>query len=290
MVYSSMGNTSDPTEPPLRISGTQIADLLGIGWGSPSKVYLKNRMRVEFPDDDDENKRSGRDLEDYCVKRFVELKGTLLTKLPDKHPSPKHEFMCGSIDRLIVGPYIDSPYEEGVEAKTSIKLREWGRQGTAEIPPTYFVQSQWYNELYELKRVWVPALVAHRFRLYEVPRDQSIIDGLLEVAERFWRVNLVGGEPPPVDASEEYAALTRKLWKRSNGELRDATVEEEILMSALVDAQIAEKCAKTTIEFLKNKLRHSIGEGDGLTSKERGKVYNRTSKAGVRSLKLYLKG
>lgn len=87
-----------------------------------------------------------------------------------------------------------------VDAKTvgQWAKREWNR----EPPLAYVAQAQHYLHLTGLDRALLAVLVGgQRLETYEIRRNQSAIDKLLEREEEFYGF-LVRDEPPPPDSSE----------------------------------------------------------------------------------------
>jgi hypothetical protein len=92
---------------------------------------------------------------------------------------------------------------EGFEAKTSGIFRgfadreEWGEPGTDQVPDYVLVQVHHQMFVSGLDVVWVPALLGGRgMVMYEVHRNESLCEIIVERCRRFWENNILADVPP----------------------------------------------------------------------------------------------
>jgi predicted phage-related endonuclease len=114
------------------------------------------------------------------------------------------------------------------------------------------------------------------FRIYPVARDDELIEGLVELAARFWTDHVLGRVPPPGDPDAREAAL-EALYPKNNGVILPRTPEAEHVYSRLrsIHAREAElKGEKTDAENAAKELLGEADEVDGLFSwkAHRGKI------------------
>ncbi len=98
-------------------------------------------------------------------------------------------------DAVIVGR------PEGMEAKyaNAAMGQAYGDEGTDAIPDHVVVQAQVQMLAARLERVWVPVAIAGfslNFKLYHVPRDDKLIDAVVEQGLAWWEQHVVARVPP----------------------------------------------------------------------------------------------
>lgn len=196
------------------IGGTDIAGILGISpWRTPLDVW---RDKVIGPEDiETPRMRWGTLLEPLIREEAGKALGVEVT-------GP--EFIKD--DWRIA--HLDGRAGDAVlECKTAGSGDDWGEPGTDDIPDHYQTQLQWYMKLANLRRAYCAVLIGGSdFRIYEVPRDDGVVERITVVAEQFWRVNVLTETPPPVISLSD----AKKLWRREfTGKVKPAAEMIELL-------------------------------------------------------------
>lgn len=90
--------------------------------------------------------------------------------------------------------------KQGGEAKTTSMPKEYGAEGTDQVPDRVIVQAQHQMYVANLDVVWVPVLMAQYDRLqrkmFKVERNEKIIEGVEEGGAGFWNDHVLPRVPP----------------------------------------------------------------------------------------------
>jgi putative phage-type endonuclease len=201
------------------IGGSDVAAILGLSkWRSALDVYYE-KLGLADAQPESDAMRWGTLHEPTIIAEFSRVTGLeVRTGLPIQ----RHEefpWMLASLDGLV------EDRQAIVEAKTSRTADGWGEVGAAEIPSHYMTQVQHYMAVTGAAMAYVVVLVAGSdFRMYEVERDDELIEKLVEVERQFWHENVLAEVPPePMNAAD-----AAKLWPRDSG----ATVEADEAIAA----------------------------------------------------------
>ena len=148
----------------------------------------------------------GKDFEAVCLLKYGRrVGGTVYHDVP-MLIHPDHKFMSSTPDALWCEgsvnfdklPWSYSLDYIPVEAKTTEVEREYGNEGTSEIPACYIIQSQQHMAVTGKKRCDVPVLMGFRLKLYVVERNQDIIEALL-LAEKEIIERVENNDPPEIN-------------------------------------------------------------------------------------------
>jgi len=181
------------------IGGSDAAAAVNLSrWKSPYRLW-QEMVGEREPDDtaDNEYAHFGTVLEDVVAREFQRRSGMKVVR--DRRELLGLDCMIGHIDRRIVGR------REGLECKTaSLRMaKEWGEEGTDEIPSEYLVQCMHYLALTSYDAWHVAVLIAGNcFRTYKVQRDEEAIKVLIE-REREFMSFVRGRRPPPPTTIED---------------------------------------------------------------------------------------
>ena len=148
-----------------------------------------------------------------------------------------------------------------VKTASAYAQREWGEEGTSEVPEAYHLQAM--HEIMcrpGIERCHLAVLIGgQKLRSYVVERDEELIEDLLTVERRFL-ANARAGIPPPVDGSEAATAYLRGLSPRDNGTRVELTEPVEALALAYLSAREQEKVVVEQKETAANRLREALGD------------------------------
>jgi predicted phage-related endonuclease len=163
----------------------------------------------------------------------VEIETTLL-----RHP--KHEFLAANIDR-----WVDSK-KYVLECKTTsfMNAKEWGEEGTDQLPETYLIQVAWYAAICDVPKVDIAVLIGGQdFRIYEYERNKEFEDKLIKIACNFWHHHVEKRIPPacsnltdtfnlfPIGNNKELTAsenITQKIYELKSLKEQESTVQKAI--------------------------------------------------------------
>src|SRR4030043_429415 len=103
---------------------------------------------------------------------------------------------------------------EGMEAKyaNAAMGQGYGDEGTDAIPDHVVIQAQCQMLSARLQRIWVPAAIAGfalSFKLYCVPRDDGVINAVVEQGLAWWERHVIARVPPDVDEPPPIELLKR---------------------------------------------------------------------------------
>ena len=158
---------------------------------------------------------------------------------------------------------VDGICEDGriLECKTARSGKDWGEEGTDEIPQYYQTQVQHYMAVLGAPVCDVAVLIGGSdFRIYTVRRDQELIDLLINDEEEFWEKHVVPGIPPAPMSISEMAAT----YPDSNGGEVEATSEitDALKEMVITEREVAEK--KAHLDELKAEVQGYMEESEKL--------------------------
>lgn len=158
----------------------------------------------------------GKELEPLIAKYYTAKTGNKVRRVNAvlQHPDPDKSFMLANLD------YAVNKSEVGVlEIKTT---GEHGAKLWKHGVPLYVtcqVQHQLAVTGKQLAHVCV-LICGHEARVYEIKRDELIINQLIQQERRFWEY-VQKDVPPPADGSESAAKALSQLYPNSQGEVID---------------------------------------------------------------------
>jgi putative phage-type endonuclease len=249
------------------ISATDVAAIIGVNpYCSAVQVWAAKRGEGP-PPTDTERSTWGERLEplirdDYAQRHgvHVERRGTLAHL--------DRPWMLASPDGLVYSGGADEP-DRGLEIKThTIRLRHlYGDPGTDEVPPYELCQCAWGMAVTGLPRWDLVVFMDNQPAEYVIDRDDELIAGLQERAERFLVDNVRGGAPPDPDGSEMYSEWLKARWAKNRPELIDIGNELETwaLIDQARDLKALLEAKGEALEKIIQTLKVRVGDAGGLT-------------------------
>jgi predicted phage-related endonuclease len=134
-------------------------------------------------------------------------------------------------------------------------------------PPAYYrAQVQWAMYVSGLPRAWIAAMHLPfgrpRFAVYEVERDEAMIEELHAAALAFWSENVIGGAVPQIDGSEATrSALTRAYPEHAPG-LHVRLDDYADLIEERADLKSDVRQLEARLGEIDNKLLAAFGEAE----------------------------
>lgn len=168
------------------IGGSDAAAVLGISpWTTPLQLYRRLAGEAAPAETDleelSEAVRWGNLLEPVVAERYAEVTGRKVRREPRRLRHKVHAMLTAHIDRRTDDP------ERILEVKTARYGRDWGAEGTDEVPPHYVAQCMHYLAVTGAKVCDLAVLIAGSdFRVYPIERDEAVVSQLIERELEFW--------------------------------------------------------------------------------------------------------
>lgn len=194
------------------LGGSDIGAICGVNkYSSPIKIFQYKTTDI-ISQVDNEATRIGRDLEDYCAKRFTESTGLKVRRSNYMYRSVEHPFMVADVDRLIVGE------DAGLECKTTniLNTSAWKN---GQIPLSYVMQC--YHYMYCTgKRTWYIACVimGKEFVYRKLEWNDEIINNLIAIESNFWNNHVLKKVMPEPDGSDSCGKAILDLFPEAEPE------------------------------------------------------------------------
>ena len=188
------------------IGGSDAGAICGVNnHRSAGDVYL-DKISDEIEKIDNEAMRQGRDLEDYCVQRFMEATGLKVKRSNFFYRSEEYPFMLANVDRVIIGE------NAGLECKTcsAYSADQW-KDGA--IPESYQIQCQHYMSVMGWAYMYIACVILGKGFVYQkLNRDDRLIEGLIAIEQNFWNEHVQKRMMPRPDGSKAYDNILNQLY------------------------------------------------------------------------------
>ncbi len=182
------------------IGGSDAGAVCGVNpYKSPFTVYMEKTADTVQETEDNERMRQGRDLEDYCARRFSEATGLKVRRTNYLYRHSRHPFMLADLDRVIVGE------NAGLECKTASAWSADKWKSIDTIPESYLLQCQHYMAVMGFDYMYIACLIlGSDFIYYKILRDETLIHSLITIEKDFWEKNVCARAIPDPDGSKAY--------------------------------------------------------------------------------------
>ncbi len=245
------------------LGGSEIAIICGVSSFDKTAldVYLSkvNPDIVELTKDDPNYEAAywGTKQEKIIAERYAEERNVIIQTQPTLIRHPKYPFIACNIDRWV------GNREYILECKTAhfYKVKQWGEQGTDNIPESYLIQVAYYAAICNVPKVDIAVLIGgQNFRIYTYNRDKNLEDKLIKIAYNFWHNHIEKRVPPKCVNTRD----TFNLFPQSNN--KQITAKDEILtkLEELKMAREEESRIQTTSEKLKVEIQEFMRDYDVL--------------------------
>jgi len=239
------------------LGGTDIASICGTSkYKSPLDVYL-SKTSDESEQEINPAMRWGSLLEDDIATAYAEDTGFNIEIEPNVLFHPEHAFLGANIDR-----WADDK-KHVLECKTAgfMKAKDWGDEGTSQIPESYLVQVAWYAAICDVDRVDIAVLIGGQdFRIYTYTRDKEFEEKLIKIAVNFWYNHVQKRIPPKCSNLSD----TFNLFPIGNHKELTASehVNEKIKELKIMKEQ--ERSLQKSIDILKVEIQEFMQDYDVL--------------------------
>jgi len=244
------------------IGGSDLGCILGLSkYKSVLDIYLDKTSDI-INETTSEAAHWGNILEDVVAQEYSIRTDQRVYEADGLIRHPKHSFLAVNIDRWVDG---DNDTRHILECKTAsfMKAKEWGEQGTDQIPPNYLYQVAYYSAICNVEKVDIAVLIGgQEFRMYKYIKDVELENKLIQVACAFWNNYVALGIAP--EASNASDVVT--LYPNSNGSTieADAALLKEV--EDLKEIKAQEKMIAAQKIALETKIKSSIGENEALVT------------------------
>lgn len=182
------------------IGGSDAGAVCGVNpYRSAFNVYYDKVSVDRTKAEDNERMRQGRDLEDYCARRFSEATGLKVHRTNYLYRHDTCDFMIADLDRVIVGE------NAGLECKTTSAWNadKWKSMDT--IPDHYLLQCQHYMAVMGYDYMYLACVILGiDFVYYRIDRNDELIANLIKIERDFWENNVLAKVLPDPDGSKAY--------------------------------------------------------------------------------------
>ena len=204
----------------LRMKGVGASDVPVITGHSTFKTayaLFKEKRGELKPTDAGIKADVGNLLEDGISKIFSHQTGTELFEVPETIYLPGYPYIFCHLDR-------ETKDKIPVEIKNTSQGDEWGDPlyGPESIPMHVHIQVQMQMACTGSKLAFVAALLfGYDLKIYEIPRDQGLIDMLITRAVLFWK-QVQAGTPPSICYNHPTTSDTlKRVYKGTSGKVID---------------------------------------------------------------------
>jgi putative phage-type endonuclease len=239
------------------IGGTDLASVVGLSpYRTALDVYL-DKTSDDIREETSPAMRWGSLLEDVVAKEYAEVTGYNLEIEPNVLYHPEYKFLGANIDR-----WADNK-KHVLECKTAgfTKTKEWGEEGTDQIPESYLVQVAFYAAICAVPKVDIAVLIGGQdFRIYTYARNRELEDKLINIACNFWYNHIEKRIPPKCINTRD----TFNLFPQGN--YHEIVAENNIIekLEELKAAKEEEVRIAGTIEKLKTDIQEFMRDYDVL--------------------------
>lgn len=200
------------------LGGSDAGAILGVSpWRSAYQVWQAKTAPQPEPADPERERffARGKRLEPVVLDMLRDETGIAVAERNVRVIDREHDFLACEIDAVAAGG-------ENIEVKTvhPMRAREWGDEGSDEIPLVYAAQVHHGLMITGRAVCIVAALIgADDLRVYRVERDDDLIAAMRAREVEFWQRYVVPCVPPPLAT----AADVELRWPRDSGTAIEAS-------------------------------------------------------------------
>ncbi len=262
------------------IGGSDAAAVMGFSpFRSAFEVWLEKTGRHKFEPTKETHPWLywGHMLEDIVAKEYSKVTGYKVRNRRNTSIHKEHKWMLGHPDRFVVG---QKKILECKIARESTANKDWGT-GADEVKQPYIIQVQHYMAITGSTSADIAVLIGNSdFRKYEIPRDDELIEMIIDQCGSFYKKHIVTDiPPPPVDGKD---ALL--MWPTDTGIYREAISEETALCTDYKELRGLKKEIDMKLKDVADKIKISIQDLSGLEIDGKKIATYKENKKGSRTL------
>jgi len=211
------------------IGGSDVAAILGVSpWRNVVDLWIDKITPRAENGQNASAKRRGSRMEPYILDMIREEHGLEIVAANNRYIDRELPFMAAEIDFEYLDP--ETGQVENGEIKTvhPFKAKEWGDNGTDQLPLHYLAQIQHGMGVRSARRCRTFALIGDDLEPYLVDRDDELIAAMRARATEFWTKFVLPKIQPPLDYEHKDIIDTlKRLYPGTDGKVIDATVMHE---------------------------------------------------------------
>jgi predicted phage-related endonuclease len=241
------------------LGSSDLPSVLGMdSWRTIGDVWLEKTGRVVVDEKGSAVQDFGTTFEGAVLDHFEKKHSVTL----ERHLFLAHGVFCSNLDGLING---SSP--EVVEAKTTGLGEEWGPIGTDEIPERVLIQV--HEQMYvvskatqkECRIAWVPVLIPafrhFEVRIYEIKRNDALMESAIAIGDQFWRNHVLTDVPP--ESFVPSLEVVKRVRREPN---KTVTVADSLVMDWF-EATVALSKAKKRADDTQAAILAAMDDAEG---------------------------
>jgi putative phage-type endonuclease len=187
------------------IGGSDAAVVLGVSpW--KTRVQLWREKRGELPETDISHKEFvywGIRLEDIIADEYERRMNLRIERTNEIVQSKLYPWMLCNLDGRVIGASVRVIAEIKTVSLFQFVNKDWGDDGTAEIPPYYYSQCQHNMVCDDAVHCDMPVLIGgNDFRVYRIPKDEEYCKMLIRQESDFMECVRTGTPPAPVSPAD----------------------------------------------------------------------------------------
>jgi putative phage-type endonuclease len=249
------------------IGGSDIGCFLGLSkYKTALDIYLdKTTDRID--ETTNEPAYWGNVLEDVVAQEYSKVTGQKIYEPEGLIRHPEHSFLAVNIDRWVESK---DGTRHILECKTAslMKAKEWGEQGTDQIPKSYLYQVAYYAAICNVDKVDIAVLIGgQEFRTYQYIKNIDLERKLVKAVCAFWNNYVVKKKAPEPSTLSNMVTL----YPNSNGSSIEADSSLLKDVESLKNIKRQETLMAEEKNILETKIKSYIGENESLI-KENGDV------------------
>jgi putative phage-type endonuclease len=245
------------------LGGTDISAIIGVNpWKTSIDVLQDKKSRIN---------NFQETIPVFLGKRLESAVLELYNRETNQNYEKNDNLFCHDSFKIAIGTpdALKKNCKKGLEIKTSWRpnFDEWGESGTDQIPEHYKVQCQWYMAIMDYDEWDLAALLAGTdFRIYNIKRDKSFENVLLNTGNDWWNQYIIEGKEPPIDGSNNYLKYLNFKFKENVEPLKIATPEIEDKIIKLLQIKEETDVLEDNKSLIENELKFFIGDAEGVKS------------------------
>lgn len=172
---------------------------------------------------------------------------------------PKHEFICcntdGQMERYLVE----------IKTMNYRTAKEWGEEGTAQVPIAYYVQGILQLAIaggFERNLIVKCDRGSLEFTDYLIEPDESNADLIIDMGVHFWTEHVLKGIPPPPTEADSDNLIY--LFGESTGEILTADSTDDALAARMADVYPQYKRLEKEWKGLVEEMKARIGTAQAI--------------------------
>lgn len=235
------------------IGGSDAGAIIGLNpYSSPYAVWAE---KVGFVPGFEGNTKTkvGSYLEEFVAQMFEDESGKKVRRCNFTLVNDDYPWACANIDREIVGE------DALLEIKTTNSFVNTKKFKQGEYPDQWMAQMTHYLAVTGKKKAYLAVLSECKdFRIFELDRDESEINALMEAESKFWNTYVVPIKAPPVDGSYSTTEAVKQIFQTADDYTADLNGMDHLLAQRKTFTDL-KKHTEENIAEIDNQLKVLMG-------------------------------